>query len=600
MLPLCIGTFTSLQCSGDEVRTFYRNNCCTPDNVFDTKTQCTDDAQGTSTRYIMECRDAKPFLTSQNNCGRCDNPTSNDVCNRKQEFHTCVVGGGIGAYGALLGYRAGGGNMKDVMVFERGRDTSLFAAQAEERGGQYPSMSVTASNGPWPYACVDGHMGPCSVAAVDWNKPHAWYNGQQDTPVFGLTYKGSAPTWFSVSNAFGGNFQWNGGLFFHGPDAETGLTAVEIEGLRTVASNLGIANGTAVCDASPGCKGIIDAFHGLSETYGVRVMGGASTVSSETSTRIDLQRQTREKVKGQYRTGVAVAHVQRQPDGAYELKDGSDATVATCDNVILAGGAFMTPKLFQSSFPNVCADAGKYLMNHYGVISVGTFYHADAFTLGTSIAPPSGYFDAFPYFVPDDNLSHTITLCSATGDGIGVQCNIIVYGALQNDAQYASSEGNNVTVDGDIHYTYTPDAASTASYVKSGSAAVDALEAYYQSLGAYPGTYISVNADYTITGKKAGGHYQTIDVTDVADIAAKAMNSTEMKESIADKMEHELGYAIYHEMGTMSACVATDTNKVTEYVFVGDASASKHGFVGSTAALSSIHGYKAGKAAAAA
>ena len=46
------------------------------------------------------------------------------------------------------------------------------------------------------------------------------------------------------------------------------------------------------------------------------------------------------------------------------------------------------------------------------------------------------------------------------------------------------------------------------------------------------------------------------------------------------------------------ACVSADTNRVTERVFVGDASASKHGFVGSTAALSAIHGYKAGKAAA--
>ena len=71
MLHLFFGTFASLQCSGDEVRTFYKNNCCTPSNVFDTKTQCTDVERGTSARYVMKCADAKTFLTAQNNCGKC-------------------------------------------------------------------------------------------------------------------------------------------------------------------------------------------------------------------------------------------------------------------------------------------------------------------------------------------------------------------------------------------------------------------------------------------------------------------------------------------------------------------------------------------------
>ena len=610
MLVYVTAVLSSLQCSGDEVKQFYQDNCCHAGDVLDTAIRCKQTSTGTSTRYVMGCSDAKTFLTAPHNCGQCQSPTSNDVCHNTQVMKTCVVGGGIGAYGALVGYRAGGGDLKDIVVFERGLDTSFYSAQAQERGGQYPSLTVTASNGPWPYACSSDHVGPCHADQhfdkIDWTTPHPWYNGQSGvpTPIGGLTHKGVTPVWFAEPYAFGGNAQFNGHLFFHGTDVETGMSVLEVEGLRAVANNIGFLDGDATCLSSPGCRGIWDAFHVLSEKYGARVHGAATFFSTETFARIDLQRQARDKLKAQYRTGVNVASISKSgsESSSFVLKDASGAEVAQCENVILSAGAYATPKLFQTNFPSACPDAGKYLMNHYGIINAGTYYHAEAFTKGTSIAPQSGDFNAFPYFVPPNNNSHTIVMCSATSDGIGTQCYVITYGALQNDAQYASSYWNNVTSSGDIHYRYTPDPESTADHLSGGSAAIDAMEAYFQSLGAMPGTFITVAPDLSFQGKKLNGAYQTVNVSDVSDVVSKAMTASECKASIQDRIDNGMGVGIYHEMGTMSACLSsTTTNEASGSpgVYVGDASASKTGIVGSTAALSAYHGYKAGKATAA-
>lgn len=571
MLSLVASTLGStsnvLKCD-EEIVSYYTSKCGTGaadgptcgGGKFTTDGECTDADAGTTTCYAVPCgAAAKAFIKKSTNCGACGSLTSHDICAQPQSYKTCVVGGGIGAYGALVGYQAGGGALEDIMVFERGLDASYFAAQI----GTYPDIALLAQQ-PWTGA-----------------KTSPWTNRYLSTMTGFPSVKTN--TWAVAPFDFGGNFMHNGGLWMHGPGSTANLTSQEKDGLAAVTTSLGIAPAVAidgVCGAPGGtdCAGIKNAIPDTT-AYGNAVMHATLTTFEVSptpymSTRIDLQKKAR-AMKAQFKTGANVEQISKA-DGKFTLSGTGGSTLATCDKVILSAGAFNTPVLAMNA-QNIgtCPNAGKFLSNQPGVITAVNF-------MNTPTKNYTAGFYAFPYATDPTGMSQTLVQCFPQDDidanatnGLqpGVSCYVIVYAALQPDT-YATDR---VESDGTIHYDYILSDATKAAHANTYALAIDSIVNHYGPINA---------------GIVALDFFGAVSFI--------GMTPTEAKAAVASKFETGQIYAIYHEAGTMSRCIDSTTNQMTDApgVYIGDTSAGKFSYAGSTSTLAAYEGYKAGKAAA--
>jgi hypothetical protein len=267
-------------------------------------------------------------------------------------------------------------------------------------------------------------------------------------------------------------------------------------------------------------------------------------------------------------TGTHVDRIERSgvmiDPQRYVLKDRSSQTIASCNTVILAGGAIHTPALLKRS-PDILdlvtdpTTIGKGLADHYGVVVTGTF-------LDVPVSIQPNYFaNGAPMIEGPGGLSQSLHSCFPRYESPVLICVIIIYGADLPPRVGEVTDGS-----GSFTWKLTLDQAYQDSYLTNFDASIDALENFVGVAGSY-----NISTDFT------GSHV--------------LKSKDQVKQSLRQVI-NTAGMGNYHHMASMlDAVVDWKTGnyqlKNVPNMYVADGSAMR-GYTGSTMAPIAAIGYK--------
>ena len=182
---------------------------------YTNRQSCTNKVNGTSTRYVQSCGENSQVLLQRTLDCSCDVFDGSDLCTKPPEMEFCVVGGGPGAYGALLGL--GSENLKKTLVLEKGVDAAHLQEQQSvlNTGPPFPSLGISSQT---DQASMFGRAN--LMAAFKTFLP------SNVPPKQTLTLWGD-------SNVIGGQFMFNGGLACD-LDVKNTLNVNELDAVKEV------------------------------------------------------------------------------------------------------------------------------------------------------------------------------------------------------------------------------------------------------------------------------------------------------------------------------------------------------------------------------
>jgi hypothetical protein len=281
----------------------------------------------------------------------------------------------------------------------------------------------------------------------------------------------------------GGQMTFNSGGFSASEEQMEHWPPQMKDNLRRVVSRLQAPNLKDKCiDECSTIRGYINLMNSVSDSSkyaGVTVTYSGSTfdTSPETSFTASVNPEAYYNNSNiAYVTGVMIDEVVRIGDDEFALRDVYGASIATCEKVILSGGAIGTPALVKRS-PTLRTDmqnVGQGLADHYGCVVTAVFLNAP------QDATPNYWTNGLATIIGPGKLAQVIPVCfprvstnSSDPDApLGpLVCAVIVYGAMH------PPRTGSVHADGTYEWGVSLTEEYKRSYSIAFNATIDAMEA---------------------------------------------------------------------------------------------------------------------------